>query len=123
MQALRVDVNAGRKHNSTSVPHASDGNHYPVLVSAIGNTVFGLFWLFTFFGVVVAVPMFVLCIFKFMFDARAGRWRPAQIASEARALGVLEVLIGIFNLISFICGIIVLVNASNFDKKHRRSEM
>ena len=95
----------------------------PVLVSAIGNTVFGLFWLFTFFGVVVAVPMFVLCIFKFMFYARAGRWRPAQIASESRALGVLEVLIGIFNLISFICGIIVLVNASNFDKKHRRSEM
>ena len=91
----------------------------PVLVSAIGDIVVGLFWLFTCFGVVVAVPMFVLCIAEFKLYARAGRLRPAQIASQAITLGWFESVIEFFNVTSLICRIIVLINASNVHRDGR----
>lgn len=92
----------------------------PVLISAIANIVVGLIWLSTCFGVILAIPMFVLCIFEFTLYAKADRLDRATLARQATSLGVFEILIGLANTVTLICGIIALIKASKLSR-HRWS--
>ena len=87
----------------------------PVLISAIGNIVVGLAWAATCFGIVLTIPMVILCVFEFSLYAQAGRLPPPTLARKAKTLGIFEVIVGLFNLISLVCGIIVLINAGKIE--------
>jgi hypothetical protein len=87
------------------------GVKVPLLVSAISNIVVGLFWMSFCFGVFFTVPMIVLCIFEFTLWARADSLSPHELAAQAKTVGIFEILVGLVNLPTFICGIIVLINA------------
>ena len=89
-----------------------NGIKVPVLISAIGNIVFGLAYACTCYGLILTVPMIILCIFEFSLYGEPDDMPPVALVSKARTLGVFEIILGLFNLISLVCGIIVLINAS-----------
>ena len=88
----------------------------PLLISAIGNIVIGLAWFSTCFGIVVAIPMFILCVFEFIVYAHASRTNRENLKSWAILIGILEIVVGLFNLVSLICGIILLIHASKLEQ-------
>ncbi len=86
----------------------------PVLVSALANLVAGYLWFFftACFGVFLTAPMLVLCAFEFLYFAQAPRMSREDLVRRTTALGAFEVILGVFNGVSFLCGIIVLVNVN-----------
>jgi len=97
---------------------STDGVTMPVLISAIGNILFGLIWLVTCYGIVIAVPMVILCVLEFNLVSNASRMRPGELASKAQTIAVFEIIAGLFNFVSLVCGIITLVNASSLARYH-----
>jgi DNA-directed RNA polymerase subunit RPC12/RpoP len=89
----------------------------PILISAIVDIIAGPLWCLTGCGIVIGIPMIVLAIFEFIFCSEADSLPARKFVSRADLFGVLEILIGLFNLASFVCGIVVLVGLG----KHKRS--
>ena len=92
---------------------AGDGITVPLLISAISNIVVGLIWAATCFGIIFAIPMFILCVFEFMLWSKADRMSGRRLAGEARSLAIFEIIVGLANLGSLIAGIIILINSGN----------
>jgi hypothetical protein len=84
----------------------------PLIISAIGNIIIGYLWARTCFGIVLAIPMFVLCVFELMLFEKAQQLSPVQLANRTRIIGVFEILAGFGNLVSLPCGILALINSS-----------
>jgi len=89
----------------------------PVLISAIGNIVVGLIWISTVCGAVLAVPMFILCIFEFIFYSESDRLARSRFTSKAKTIGIFEIILGLFNMVSLIAGIIVLINLGRYKRR------
>lgn len=86
----------------------------PMLISAISNIIVGLFWASTIIGIVLAIPMWILCVFEFITHSRLdGRTRPAVLLGAVVTIGVFEIVLGLFNIFSFVCGILVLVGTGS----------
>ena len=83
----------------------------PILISGIGNILFSYLWLYTCIGVIFTVPMVVLCIFEFILYTQAKNISTDDLSRRATTLGIFEILVGLFNLVSLVCGILVLVHA------------
>jgi len=77
------------------------------------NLFFGLFWISTIIGVFIGVPQIVLAMFELIYFVQADKKPLDEALSQGRLIGVLEIVTGFCNWISFICGILVLVYASN----------
>lgn len=93
----------------------------PVLISAISNIVVGLLWLASCFGAILVIPMVVLCVFEFKLYADADTIPDAELGVRAKNLGVFEIIVGLFNTVSLVCGIIVLINAGKLAPAPRAS--
>jgi len=108
--------------SSTTVQTWSPGPvRTPLLISAIGNIVVGLIWMLTIIGIVVAIPMWVLSVFEFRAHARlAHQPRSLHEIDGLRTIAILEIIFGLFNAVSFICGIIALVNNTRLREQAQR---
>lgn len=82
----------------------------PVLVSAVANLIGGYAWLTTCFGIVLTAPMLVLCVFELIYFATAAQMTRGQLMGRGRAIGICEIVVGVFNLVSLVCGVVVLVH-------------
>jgi hypothetical protein len=83
----------------------------PMLVSAIANVVMRLVRIATVCGMPIGIGMIVLCVFEFLFYAHHEELPPANFLDRAKTLGILEIVAGVFNLVSLVCGILVLIHA------------
>lgn len=99
------------------------GLSVPLLISAISNILVGLFWLATLLGVVLAIPMFILCVFEFVLFSRIGNEPVVRSARSAKTLAIFEIVVGLFNLPTMICGIVLLINASSVASRSRKAAM
>lgn len=81
----------------------------PILVSAIGNIVIALFWIGTCFGIPLGLACIALCICEFLVFAKRDQYDRDEFRSVTLWLGIFEIIVGLINLISFVCGIVVLV--------------
>jgi hypothetical protein len=90
-------------------PDFPRGAAVPVLISAIGNILVGLFWIGTCFGAPLGIACIILCIFEFIFFANRESYNLEKFRTATLSLGIFEIIVGLFNLISFVCGIIVLI--------------
>ncbi len=88
-----------------------DGVKVPVLISAISNIVVGLIWASTCFGIVFTIPMVILCIFEFALWSKADSLSPRRLGGQAKSLAIFEIVVGLVNTPTLICGIIVLINS------------
>lgn len=97
---------------TTPTPTTRSSVTIPILISAIANIIFAYLWLATCVGVIFTAPMITLAIFEFIFYAKSPQMTNDEFVSRATTLGVFEILVGLFNLVSIICGIIVLIHTS-----------
>ena len=87
----------------------------PLLISAISNILVGCIWVSTCFGIVIAVPMFVLSVYEFRLYAKIGTRPVKEIANEAGSLAIWEIVLGVFlNIPTLLCGIFLRINAGKF---------
>lgn len=93
----------------------------PVLVSALANLVAGYLWFTVCFGVFLTAPMLVLCAFEFIYFAQASRMPHSDLVRRTTALGIFEILIGVFNGVSLVCGILVLIQLNRFQDRGRQA--
>jgi hypothetical protein len=111
-------AHASATPHTSSFPGATElnpGIKICVLVSGVGNILVGLFWISMICGAPIGIAQIVLAIFEIIYFAQADR-KPRHIAlSQAKLFGILEIISGLFNLISLVCGILVLVFAHNED--------
>ena len=84
-----------------------------VLISGIFNILVGLLWTSTLCGAVIGVPQIILAVFELVYVGRADKMPFHDAIRQGKLLGIFEIVSGLFNLISLICGILVLVFASN----------
>lgn len=60
-----------------------------------------------------------MAVFEFMAFGTAGnpQVHKASAMSSFRILGIFEIIAGLFNMISLICGIILLINLGNEERR------
>ncbi|MDZ4685846.1 MAG: hypothetical protein SH850_12325 [Planctomycetaceae bacterium] len=93
----------------------------PILISAISNIIFGLFWISTGCGIPLAIPMFVLCIFEFQLWSKADKYPLPELARQAMNMGIVEIVVGfMLNIPTLICGIIVVLKCSGMTRGTRK---
>ncbi len=92
-------------------PYAAPGSiKTPLLISAIANIVLALVWL-TIFCFPVSAGLVVLCIFEFRLYSQADTLRTDDFIEQAKKLAIFEIVGGLFNTPTLICGVLILVNA------------
>jgi len=95
-----------------------EGIKVPVLISAISNIVVGLIWAATCIGLVFTIPMVILCIFEFILWSQADNLSPKELGGRAKILGIFEIIVGLVNTPTLICGIIVLINSGKLANRY-----
>lgn len=88
----------------------------PVLISAIGNVAIGCVWISTICGIPIGIAMIVLCVFEFMFYSDSDRLSPDQLVRKSGTLAICEIVCGLFNLVSLVCGILLLINKGKYHR-------
>jgi hypothetical protein len=99
------------------LPDNRSGITVPILISAIVNILAGAFWVCTACGIVIGVPMLILAVFEFILYSQADDIRPQELITRAQSIAIFQIICGLFNLISLICGIIVLINAGKYQRR------
>ena len=84
-----------------------------VMASGIINIVVGSLLTITCYGSPIGIPMLILGIFELVHHSKRHSLPPYYYASSSITLGIFEIVIGLFNVISLIMGIIVLGHATS----------
>ena len=84
-----------------------------VLISGVWNILVGLFWISSLCGAVIGIPQIILAVFEIIYFAQADKMRLDKALRQGNLLGILEIISGLFNVVSLVCGILVLVFASS----------
>lgn len=79
-----------------------------ILLSGIADILIGIIWVGTCFGAVWGIPQIVLGVFEVVFFAQSDTMPRQTAIRRAKLLGCLEIVSGLFNPISLVCGILVL---------------
>ena len=96
----------------------------PLVISAVANILVGLAWAvlgFVCFGWVLSIFMWILCVFEFSLYIKADHLSPVALSGRSKVIAVCEIIIGLFNTPTLICGIIQLVSASRLADSVRQS--
>ena len=89
----------------------------PMLISAICNVVFGLFWAITLIGIPIAIALWILCVFEFQTWARLdGSRPPATLKRRVVTVAIIQIIVGLVNWITLVCGILALVGSGRLDQ-------
>ena len=108
--AMQIQLaNAATLSHRAANPEFPRTASVPILISAIANIVMAVFWICTCYGFLLAIPCIVLCIYEIRFYGRRLDYDREQFRSVTLLLGIFEMVVGLCNLISFVCGIVVLV--------------
>lgn len=99
-----------------------DSIKIPLLISAISNIVVGLIWASTCVGIVLTVPMVILCIFEFSLWSKADSLQPRRLGEDAKRLSIFEIVVGIANTPTLICGIIIQIKSGKLASRRRDDE-
>jgi hypothetical protein len=60
--------------------------------------------------------MIILCVFELSLYSKAAQLHPEELARRAKTLGIFEILVGLVNLPTLICGIILLIQAGKVSR-------
>ena len=60
--------------------------------------------------------MMILCIFEFMYYGDSDQLSPEELIRRAGILAIYEIVCGPFNLVSFVCGILLLINKGKYKR-------
>ena len=82
----------------------------PIVVSAVWNLLTAGGWIFFLpcIGLAVAVPYLVLACIEFATFRRAPTMTPRELYDRCGWLGICQIIVGLTNLLSIVCGILLL---------------
>ncbi len=83
----------------------------PIIVSSCWNAVTAVGWmvLVPCFGFVIALPYVLLAIYEFSTFQRAESMPPHELHERCGVLAVLQILLGLTNVVPVVCGVLLLV--------------
>ncbi len=84
-----------------------------MLVAGVANLAFGLLYVSTVIGAVIGVPMFALGLCELLNHSKIDSLDADQLKSKASLYGTLDIIAGLFNLVSLICGILTVAKSGN----------
>jgi hypothetical protein len=84
----------------------------PLLISAIANAVAAMFWATTCYGFIIGVAMTTACIYQFRLYGEASRMPADVLIQKAKRMGICAIIVGLFNGVSLVCGILVVMNSA-----------
>ena len=88
----------------------------PLLISAISNIVIGLFWFTLCFGAIFTIPMIVLCVYELSLHSKAAQLPPEELARRAKTIALFEIIVGLLNFPTLICGIVLMIQAGKISR-------
>jgi hypothetical protein len=83
-----------------------------VLISGIWNLLAGLAWIATLCAAFIGIPQVILGVFELVFVAQVDRMSLQNARSQSQVLAVFQIISGLFNFVSLVCGILILVFAN-----------
>ena len=116
-RAIPAEQISGLFHNENVDVAANSPASFtvPLLVSAISNGVFGVCWCLTGLGVVIGVPMFILCYHEFSLYGKIGTRSVKDISHAVKQLTTAQIILGVFlNVPTLVCGIVLSLNARKY---------
>lgn len=84
-----------------------------VMASGIANIILGSLLTLTCYGSPIGLPMLILGIFELIHHSKRNALPPYYYASSSITLGIFEIVVGLFNVVSLIMGILVLGHATS----------
>ncbi len=83
----------------------------PIIVSSCWNAVTAVTWMVVVpcFGLFIALPYVLLAIYEFSTFQRAESMPPQELHDRCGLLAVLQILLGLTNVIPVVCGVLLLV--------------
>jgi hypothetical protein len=87
----------------------------PLLVSAISNGLFGVCWCLMIWGIIIGIPMLILCYYELSLYGKIGTKSVKDVAHSVQRLTTAQIILGVFlNLPTLMCGIILSLNAKKY---------
>ncbi len=93
----------------------------PVLVSGIFNLVFAVGLGATGCLIPLAIPLVILAYYEIKLFQKADDIPTHEFAAEAKSLAIYEIIVGVFNTPTLICGIILIIQGGKYVDPHRVS--
>lgn len=87
----------------------------PILISGIFNLVVGGVWAITCIGLLLTLPMWILAWYELSLFNKADKISTEQFAAETKQLSIYQIVLGIFNTPTLICGIILMIQAGRYE--------
>ena len=83
----------------------------PIIVSSCWNAVTAVGWavMVPCFGLVIALPYVLLAIYEFSTFQQAESMDPQELHDRCGVLAVLQILLGLTNIVPVVCGVLLLV--------------
>jgi integral membrane sensor domain MASE1 len=95
----------------------------PILVSSLANLIAGYLWfLASCLGIFVSAPLLVLAAFELWTFTRASRLGAEELRRRVTLLGLLELVAGVFNLVSLVCATVALLSLDKVERRLRGLE-
>lgn len=96
-----------------------NGVRIPILISGIFNAMVAVIWALTCFGLILTVPLAILCTFELCYYSNSARMPPYQAIREGRTLAIYEIVVGVLslNMVVLACGILALVMANQAQER------
>ncbi len=96
-------------------PRPVDELKVPLLVSGIFNIVVGSIWAITCLGFVLTIPMWILAAYELSLYRQADDLSSAELAARAKSLSVYQIIAGVLNTPTLICGIILMIQSGKYE--------
>ena len=109
----------GRSTADAQAQNARNAIKMCIMISAIGNIIVGLIWAYTCIGIVLTIAMIAVCIFEFMLYTKIDDLPDSVVASKSHTMAIVEIVMGLFNLVSLVCGILNIIHASKLTRVSR----
>lgn len=95
------------------------GVKVPILISGIMNSIAATIWLLTCFGVILTVPLAILCIFEFIYYSSANSMPLRKALSDGKTLAIWEIVVGALtlNVVVLVVGVLALTQANEGERK------
>ena len=104
---------AGRDYQIAQIHSQLNTVQGCVLASAICNLIFGSLLTLTCYGAILGIPMIILAVFEFVHHSKRLSTPAYQYASASITLGIFQIVVGLFNVVTLIMGILVLGHATS----------
>jgi len=87
----------------------------PLMIAGISDIIVAIIWLFTCYGSIFSIFLIIHACFALTLSSGAKRMSATELSSAANTNAIFCLLVGLFNLVTFICGIVLFCNIGSIE--------